>query len=136
VKRDVKTLLIGLALLVAGGIALSAANIWRVSPDAGPTTLARLLQGFGIIGLVAVISGSLAMVLASAWFCARLTPAKLFLSGIGFLTTAAAISAISRAFPPKNYAWVFAMLPWLGAVTSGCILLMAAVFRAVSAKRP
>jgi hypothetical protein len=135
-KRDVKTLLTGLALLVSGGIALSIANIGRVSPDVGPTAMAKLLHGLALIGLLAVICGSMAMVLASAWFCGRLAAAKLFSAGLAFLIGAAAMSAISRAFPPKTYAWIPAMLPWLGAITSGCILLLTAIFRAVSAKRP
>lgn len=134
-KRDVKTLLTGLALLLAGGIALTMANIWRVSPDVGRTTFAKFLQALAITGLVAILLGSLAMVLASAWFCKRLAAAKLFFAGLAFLLAAAAMSAISRAFPPKTYAWIPAMLPWLGAVASGCILLLAGTFRAVTAKR-
>ena len=134
-KQDVKTLVGGLVLLGMGSIALAAANIWRASPDAGPTLTAKVLQGVALVGLGAIFAGSLAMVIASLFFCRRLPPLKLLEIGLAFLISAAIVWVMSRAFPVHTYAWVFVILPWFASVFSGTILLIVALLRAIDPRR-
>jgi hypothetical protein len=134
-KQDVKALVAGLVLLGTGGIALAVANIWRVSPDAGPTLAAKVLQGIALVGLAAIFAGSLAVVIASLLFCQRRPPLKLFEIGLAFLISAAIVWVISRAFPAHTNAWVFVILPWFASIFSGAILLCVALVRTIDSRR-
>ena len=134
-RWDMKALLVGLALLGVGGIALSVAQIWRISPDAAPTITEKVLQFLALVGLAAIFSGSLTIAGASISFCGRLAPGKLVTAALTFLVVAAVVWGIGREFPPDTYSWVPILIPWCVAIFSGASMLFAAIVRAIVATR-
>ena len=126
-----KAVLAGLALLGVGAIALSVARVLQVSPDSPPTILENVGQWFALVGIIAVLAGSLAIAVAAISFCGRWPPGKLAQAGIAFLVTAAVMSGISKAFPPHTYALVPILMPWCAAIFSGTIMLLVAAIRGI-----
>lgn len=134
-RGDVKTFLAGLTLLGVGGIALAVAQIWRISPDSGPTMTEKVLQSLASLGITAIFFGSVAIAVAAISFCRRLAPGKLLKAAVAFLVVGAVVWGIGRAFPPHTYAWVSILMPWCVTIFSGAIMLLAATIRAVMERR-
>jgi hypothetical protein len=130
-KWDVKAIAAGLVLLGVGAMALSVAHVAQVSPDSPPTLIRNALNWLALLGIIAVLAGSLAIAAASISFCGRWAPRKLAKAGVAFLATAAVMSGVGKAFPPHTYAWVPVLMPWCAAIFAGTIMLLGAMIRGI-----
>jgi len=127
---DVKTIFAGLVLLAVGAFALSIAHAVQPSPYSPATLIRNASNSVALLGILAVLSGSLAIAVSSMSFCGRWAPRKLAQTGLVFLATAVVISGIGKAFTPHTYAWVPALMPWCAAIFAGTIMLLVAMIRA------
>lgn len=124
-------LLWGLSFVAIGMAAFESGVALRGSPDS-PDRMADLFaRGMALSGLILVLTGSTAIFAASVAFSSRMTPEKLSLIALAFLSAAGVISGISHMFVITTYAWMPLILPWLAAVVSGLVLLLVATFRFV-----
>jgi hypothetical protein len=128
---DVKAIVAGLVLLAVGAIALWVAHVAQVSPDSPPTLIRNVPNSLALLGIIAVLAGSLAIAVTSISFCGRWAPGKLAQGGFVFLATAAVMSGIGKAFPPHTYAWVPVLMPWCATIFAGTIMLLVAMIRAI-----
>ena len=136
-KWDVKALFTGLALLVFGCIGFRVTEILQtVSED--PLTIDNTrYHWLALSSLLFLLLGSLVVIMASAALSGRLSAGNSVAAAFAFLVPAALYWLIGREFVPRNYVWVFLLVPWIVAILSGALFLVVGVLRfAVTKLRP
>jgi hypothetical protein len=118
-KRDVKVLLVGLALWLLGAIAVPLAIAHQRDFDLPPTTADSIYHWVGICGLVLLAVGSLAVGGAALSFSGRFPAGKAAAASLLFLAPAGLYSWISYGREVHTYAWVFLLIPWSVSILSG-----------------
>ena len=128
-KWDVKALFTGLALLVLGCIGFRVTEILQtVSED--PLTIDNTrYHWLALSSLLLLLLGSLVVIMASAALSGRLSAANSVAAAFAFLVPAALYWLIGREFVPRNYDWVFLLVPWIVAILSGALFLFVGVLR-------
>ena len=128
-RWDVKVLLAGIALWLVSSVALVLNGMHHVNLDLPPTGADMAYRRAAILGLALLLAGSIGVVVAAVSFCARLAPTKAWIAGMAFLLPPGLISVIGRMVEVHTYTWTFVLLPWVVALFSGILLLLAAALR-------
>jgi hypothetical protein len=128
-KWDVKALFTGLALLMFGCIGFRVTEILQtVSED--PLTIDNTrYHWLALSSLLFLLLGSFVVIMASAALSGRLSAANSVAAALAFLVPAALYWLIGREFVPRNYDWVFLLVPWIVAILSGTLFLLVGVLR-------
>jgi hypothetical protein len=126
---DVKVLLAGIALWLVSSVALVPSGLHQANLHLPPTGAEIAYRRAGILGLALLLAGSIGVVAAAISFCARLAPTKAWITGIAFLLPPGLISVIGRMVEVHTYTWTFVLLPWVVALFSGILLLLAGTLR-------
>jgi len=133
--RDVKLLLLSIALLVAGVVALQVTM--SLQSVAGPAHMIdnTRYHGLAISSLVLLFLGAAGIFAASVALSGRLSGPQSLMSGGAFLAFAGMVWWISKEFELASYSWMaVALLPWCVALLSGGLLIVVGISRVVISK--
>jgi len=130
-KRDVKILIAGLACWLVSLIAIPLATLHPLNFDHPATSTELIYHWTGILGLILLVAGSLAISAAAVSFSERFDARESAIAGCLFVGPAVLYWVIARGREVHTFAWIFLLVPWFVSLVSGALLLLVAMYRAV-----
>jgi hypothetical protein len=133
--RDVKLLLLSIALLVVGIVALQVTMSLQSVAGPAHTIDNTRYHGLAISSLVLLFLGATGIFAASVALSGRLSGSHSSMAGGAFLVFAGMVWWISKEFELASYSWMaVTLLPWCVALLSGGLLVVVGISRLVISK--
>jgi hypothetical protein len=133
--RDVKLLLLSIALLVVGIVALQVTMSLQSVAGPAHTIDNTRYHGLAISSLVLLFLGATGIFAASVALSGRLSGSHSLMAGGAFLVFAGMVWWISKEFELASYSWMaVTLLPWCVALLSGGLLIVVGISRLVISK--
>jgi hypothetical protein len=134
-RRDVKLLLLSIALLVVGTVALQVTMALQSVAGPAHTIDNTRYHGLAIASVVLLFLGATGIFAASVALSGRLSGSQSLLAGGAFLAFAGMVWWISKEFELASYSWMaVTLLPWCVAVLSGALLIVVGIARLAVSK--